>query len=420
MSGTNRRMVAWAFYDWANSAFATTVLAGFFPLFFREEWSAGHPSGTITFRLGVANAIGSVAVALLSPVLGAIADAGGLRKRMLALFALLGVVGTAALAFVARGEWRSAAAFFVIASIGFMGANVFYDSMLIDAAPPDRRDRASALGYGLGYLGGGLLFALNAAMVMTPETFGIADRGAAVRAAFLTVAVWWAVFTVPLLLLVRVPRGAFAGLALVREGLRDVRSTLSSLRRLRATATFLVAYWLYIDGVDTVIRMAGDFGLALGLAPTDLMGALLLVQLVGFPAAIVFGRIGERIGAKNGILVGLAVYCVICVAAALVRSTAGFYAVAVAIALVQGGVQALSRSLFASFVPPEREAQFFGFYNMLGKFAAVFGPLLVGVVGELTGSPRAGMASVLVLFLAGGAILLRTPSGDLAATSGGR
>ncbi len=398
-------MWSWALYDWANSAFATTVMAGFFPLFFKQYWSAGVDPARSTFWLGAANSAASALIVVLAPVLGAVADRGGGRKRFLAAFAGLGVAGTAALAGVGQGGWAWAAAAFVLATVGFMGANVFYDALLVDVTGGRRMDRVSALGYSLGYLGGGLLFGVNVAMTLRPGWFGFADAAQAVRASFLTVAVWWALFSVPLLAFVR-ERAETAPLGrAVRDGLTQLRNTVRDLRGRRQVWVFLAAYWLYIDGVDTIVRMAVDYGLALGLDSGGLIKALLITQFVGFPAALAYGWLGERIGPRTGILVGLAAYAAVTVWAYRMETSAEFYLLAGVIGLVQGGVQALSRSLYARLIPPDRAAEYFGVYNMLGKFAAVLGPVLMGWIALATGEPRTGVFAVTGLVVAGGVVL---------------
>jgi UMF1 family MFS transporter len=337
-----KRALPWAVYDWANSAFATTVMAGFVPLFNKAFWSAGAAETVSTFRLSLANSIAGILVALMAPILGAIADRGGARKRFLLCFAMLGVSMTVGLHFARQGQWALALTLYAVASIGFSGGNVFYDSLLVTVADRERLDLASALGYGLGYVGGGLLFTLNVFMVNRPEVFGFADATEAVRWSFLTVAIWWGVFTVPLLLFVREPRlenRSADVLATIRSGFAQLRETFREIRRLKMVFTFLLGYWLYIDGVDTVIRMAVDYGAALDLPGDSLIKALLVTQFVGFPAAIAFGKIGEKIGAKTGILAGLAVYVGVCVFGYFMSTATHFYALAITVGLVQGGVQ---------------------------------------------------------------------------------
>lgn len=403
-----RPVLSWALYDWANSAFATTVMAGFFPAFFQRYWSLGVDPTVSTSRLGIANGIAGFVVAVLAPVLGAVADRGGRRKRFLISWTLLGIVGTALLFFVEQGDWLAAATLFTLASIGFAAANVFYDALLLDVAAESELDRVSAFGYALGYLGGGLLFAVNVAMTLRPHWFGLADIAEAIRVAFLTVALWWAVFLLPLALNVResAPSASASFAAAARSGIAELGATLRSIARYREVATFLVAYWLYIDGVNTIIKMAVDYGVALGLETGSLLAALLLTQFVAFPAALFFGWLGDRIGPRRGILLGIAVYALATVYAFFLDTIAEFLALAVVIGLVQGGVQSLSRSLFGRLVPAGKSGEFFGFYNMMGKFATVVGPLLVAVVAVTTGSSRASIASLVVLFVAGGLLLM--------------
>ena len=394
----NRSQFSWALYDWANSAFATTVIAGFFPLFFKQYWSGEAAATDSTFWLGAGNSAASLLIVLAAPLLGALADTGGLHKRLLGGFALLGILCTAGLYLVGQGDWPWAIALYIVAILGFSGANVFYDAMLPALAPSAERHGLSALGYALGYLGGGLLFLINVAMTLKPELFGLADATAAVRVSFLSVALWWAVFTLPLLLGVQPALPSAPGGTSIALSFARLRNTLRDIRGHRNLWLFLLAYWLYIDGVATIIRMAVDYGLAIGLPSNSLITALLIVQFVGFPATLVFGRLGERRGAKFGLWIGLWVYVVATVCATFMSSTGEFYALAVALGLVQGGVQSLSRSLFSRLIPPERDGEFFGFLNMLGKAAAVIGPLMVGVVAATTDSSRLGLLSIVILF----------------------
>jgi len=405
----NRKIWSWALYDWANSAFATTVIAGFFPIFFKEYWSAGVPATESTFRLGIANSVSSLLVLLMAPVLGAIADQGTYKKRLLLFFAAVGVLFTASLASIGQGEWRLAIGAYVLAAIGFAGANVFYDALIVNVAPPRRYEWASSLGFSMGYLGGGLLFALCVAMTLAPGWFGLESEARAVRMSFLVTALWWALFTIPLARYVTERRrpGDRDWSGAVVAGWAQLRGTLGRIRQYRQVVTFLVAYWLYIDALDTIVRMAVDYGLALGFDSRDLIAALLIVQFVGFPSALAFGWIGERIGPKRGILIGLAIYGAITLWAFFMTETWEFYGMAVAIGLVQGGVQALSRSLYARLIPKKASAEFFGFYNLLGKFAAVLGPILVGWLAVLSGSNRVSILVLLVLFAAGAFLLTR-------------
>lgn len=401
-----KKVYAWAFYDWANSAFATTVMAGFFPIFFKQYWSAGQAVTESTFNLGLANSMASVVMVILAPILGAISDRGGNKKRFLAFFACMGIIMTGALWMVGQGAWVMALTLYGLGLIGFSGGNLFYDALLIDITEESTLDVVSALGFALGYVGGGLLFACNVAMTLFSEFFGFADAAEAVRWSFLSVGLWWAVFSLPLFFFVREPAPTSApGQNPIRDGFRQLKQTFGKLRQLRMTFLFLLAYWLYIDGVDTIVRMAVDYGLSIGFDSNNLMIALLVTQFVGFPAAIVFGRIGERRGARQGIMLAIFCYLLIIFWAYRMEETWEFYALAVAIGLVQGGIQALSRSFYARLIPPDQAGEFFGFYNMLGKFAAVFGPIMMGWVSVLTGDPRLSIASVGLLFISGAIIL---------------
>ncbi len=402
-----KRVLSWAFYDWANSAFATTVMAVFFPMFFKKYWSAGTDVNTSTFQLGLANSLASIIVAALAPFLGAIADKGSAKKKFLLFFAAMGIVMTGSLYFVAMGDWPMAIAIYVLATIGFSGGNIFYDSLIVSVAEPKKMDIVSALGYSLGYLGGGLLLVLNVAMVQWPDFFGLSDESAAVRASFISVAIWWAAFSIPILLFVKEPRieSASPGWTAITAGFRQVISTFREIRKLRTVSLFLIGYWLYIDGVDTIIRMAVDYGMALGFDDKNLLMAILVTQFVGFPAAIAFGKIGEKLGTKAGIFIGIGVYIIVTIWGFFMDQVAEFYGLAIAIGLVQGGVQSLSRSFYTRIIPQDKAAEFFGFYNMLGKFAAVIGPFLMGWVGILTGNPRYSILSIIVLFIAGAAFL---------------
>jgi MFS transporter, UMF1 family len=405
--GNRRKILSWALYDWANSAFAITVMSAFFPLFLKQYWSDGADAPLTTFRLGLANSIGGIVIALLSPLLGAIADQGGTRKRFLIVFAAMAIVMTGALQFVARGEWPLAIAFYVLAVIGFSGSNSFYDALLVSVASEPQLDRVSSLGFALGYLGGGLLFAVNVAMTLWPARIGLVDASEAVQLSFGMVALWWAIFSVPLLAFVKEPgaAGGLSGRSAASAGFRQLAATFQDIRRLRIVLLFLLAYLLYIDGVGTLARMALDYGMALGFDEKKLIVALLITQFVGLPATIAFGHLGARFGAKVGIGIGLGTYAAATLWAYWMESTWEFYALAVVVGLVQGGVQSLSRSLFARITPMARSGEFFGLYNMFGKFAAVLGPLLMGSAALATGSSRAAVLVILALFIAGGILL---------------
>ena len=403
MKENKRAVWSWAFYDWANSAYSTTVMAGFFPLFFKEYWADPHNPSQSTFYLGMANSIASLVVAALAPLLGSIADQGSAKKKFLTFFAFLGVIMTGGLWMVAQGNWQMAVLFYVIATIGFASGNVFYDALLPGLASEERVDAVSSLGFGLGYLGGGLLFLVNVFMYLKPEIFGIPDGATAIKLSFLSVAIWWAVFTIPLILFVPEPKNyeTVDFNNAIRMGWVQLVQTFKEIRNMKVVGTFLLAYWFYIDGVDTIIRMAVDYGMSLNFPGESLIIALLIAQFVAFPAALIYGRLASKIGTKMAIMVGIIAYSFITFLGYFMTEPWHFYVLAILIGLFMGGIQALSRSLYTRIIPPEKSAEFFGFYNMLGKFAAIIGPALMGTIALVTGSARLSILSILLLFILG-------------------
>jgi len=387
---------------WANHAFSTTVLVGLFPIFFDKYWAAALSGTRSTFYLGLANSGASFVVMLIAPWLGTLADRRGAKKFWFGVSTALGAAGTAALALIGAGHWGLALLVFALASVGFFAGSSFQDALIVQVATPAQSNRVSALGFALGYLGGGLLFLVNVVMVLHPHAFHLADATVATRVAFLDVALWWVLFTLPLF--ARVPEAAAsAGGATWGDLWSTIRQVLSD----RPVLHFLLAYWLYIDGIATLQQMAVDFGAKLGFSTSALIQALLLVQFVSFPCALLFGRLGDRIGPRRAIYIGLSVFVVVTVYAYFMRSERQFYLLAAVVGTVQGGVQALSRSYFTRLIPRERSGEYFGFYNMLAKFAAVLGPLAMGVVAIASGNQRLSILVLLLFFAGGGAMLAR-------------
>ena len=380
----NKNIKGWVIYDWANSAFATTVMAGFFPVFFKQYWSAGADANVSTAQLGFGNSIASAIIFFSAPILGAIADRSSAKKKFLITFAYLGAVMTAGLFFVEQGNWQLAVLVYIVGVIGFSGANIFYDAMINDIADEGEVDYISGLGYSAGYLGGGLLFLVNVLMTLYPSAFGLADAAMAVRVSFLSVAVWWGGFTIfTIFWMEEADSGGQVDSwwRAIVEGFQQLWHTLTKILRIKTLLLFLVAYFFYIDGVHTIIRMAVDYGLSIGFNDTDLIAALLLVQFIGFPAAVFYARFGERWGVRKALLLAITSYMLITLWGTQITATYQFYILAVFIGLFQGGIQALSRSYYSRLVPPGQSGEFFGFYNMVGKFSTIVGPALMGFVG---------------------------------------
>ena len=398
---------SWALTAWANHAFITTVLVGLFPIFFDKYWAADLPGTRSTFYLGLTNSSASLLVMLLAPWLGALADRRGRKRRWFGYCTVIGAVATALLSQVGAGRWGLALIMFGLGSLGFWAGSSFQDALLMQVADREESNRVSALGFALGYLGGGLLFLLNVLMVLHPASFHLANATAAMRVAFLDVSVWWLVFTLPMFRYVSEPAPTAE-----QTSWRELWATIRRVLRDRPVLNFLLAYWLYIDGISTVQIMAADFGSKLGFSTAALIQALLLVQFIAFPFALLFGRLGDRIGTKRAIYLGLAVFVAITIYAYFMRSEWQFYVLATAFGTVQGGVQALSRSYFSTLIPRERAGEYFGFYNMLAKFAAVLGPLLMGVVAITTGNQRLSIVALTLFFVLGAWLLSRVPGGE--------
>ena len=399
----------WAMYDWANSGFAVVILTAIFPVYYRElALDAGAAPQTATAYWAYTTSLSLLLVAAIGPVAGAAADLLGVKKRFLAVALWLGVLGTVSLAFLGPGEYLLASLLFALANLGFAGGNIFYEALLPQVARPEDLDRVSVRGYALGYLGGGLLLVVNALWLYRPQWFWMADRSVALRACFVSVAFWWLVFAMPLFRTVAEPmvRGRPPASRAFADSLARLRQTFRQIRRYRELALFLAAFWLYNDGIGTIIKLAVAYGDEIGVDHNDMLGALILTQFIGFPCSIGFGVLARYWGAKRAIFFGLAVYSVISVAGFFVRSSWEFYALAIMVGVVQGGTQALSRSLFATMVPKTHSAEFFGFFSTGEKVAGIVGPVIFGLVGQLTGSSRWGIVSITLLFAAG-ALLLR-------------
>lgn len=402
---------AWAMYDWANSAFATTIIAAVLPVYYAQVAAADLQEGLGFSYWSYTNSAALLIVALISPLLGAVADAAGARKRLLLAFAGLGAAATAVLFFVEHGDWCLASLAYTVGFIGFAAANVFYDSLLPDVARKGESDRLSAAGYALGYLGGGLLLLANLAWILRPGWFGLPEGSLPTRLAFVSVAAWWLGFSLPLARRVREPAAA-GGLqaavslaAAFRAAGARLATIARDLPRYRELALFLIAFWLYADGIGTIIKLATIYGNEIGIGQGHLIGALVLTQFVGVPFTVAFGFLAGQIGQKRALLLGLAIYGAISCGAYFLNTPWQFWLLAIAVATVQGGTQAISRSLFSSLVPRHRSSEFFGFFSVMGKLAGIFGPFAVGAINQLTGNSRLAILSLLVFF-GGGALAL--------------
>jgi UMF1 family MFS transporter len=409
-------------YDWANSAFITTIGSAVMPTFFATVAAVGLSQiqqSRATQVWGLTTAIAAAIVAVLAVVLGPIADYSASKKRFLGVFAGLGILASLLMVNVGRGEWILAIVLYVVGRIGFSGANVFYDSLLPHVASEKEMDRVSSRGYALGYLGGGILLAINIAMIMFApegELWGVPWAEWMPRFSFFSVGVWWLVFSIPLFRNVPEPPGAGGGgsaIAVVRGGFQRLGRTFDDLGRYKQLLLFLIAFWLYNDGISTIIDMATIYGQevfsAQGIpdATIHLIAALLITQFVGVPFAYLFGWVSGRIGTKRSIYLALVWYTLICVGGFFMTQIWQFYALAVAVAFVQGGAQALSRSLYGAMTPKAKTAEFFGFFNIMGKFSAILGPVLFAVIGRLFGQSRYSIISLIVFFIVGIVLLTR-------------
>jgi UMF1 family MFS transporter len=402
--GRERAQRAWCLYDWANSAFATSVVAAILPVYFARTAAKSMPAHEATALWGYASAAALAVTAVLSPIAGAFADQTRRRKPLLLACVLLGSAGTLGLALTPASAWHTMLVAFAVAFIAFATGNVIYDSLLPAVAGPAEMHRVSARGFAWGYVGGGLLLAVNLAMVTMPQRFGLHDAALATRAAFASVAGWWLAFSLPLFRDVPEPEAERSGVPareLPSAVLRQLSGTLRGLGHQPDLLRFLIAFWLYSDGIGTIIKMATIYGVEVGLGDRDLMGALLMVQIVAAPASIAFGRLASPLGARGAVMLGIAGYAGISVFAYFLRSPWQFWALAALVALFQGGTQAISRSMFASLVPREKSSEMFGFYSVSEKLAGVVGPILFGVVTQATHGGRVATLTLLPLFLGG-------------------
>ena len=407
-----RELRAWAMYDWANSAFWTTVIVAVFPPFFSDYAAAGLSPAQATARFAWSTTFAVTLVAILGPILGAVADYRAMKKKLLAVFMAVGATATLLMATIDRGNWTYAALLFVIANIGVAASQVFYDSLLPHIAAPDELDRVSTSGFALGFLGGGVLLLVNLAWILSPATFGLPDTVAAIKLSFASVAFWWLIFSIPLMRHVREPPRALeedetGAENSIRAALVRVWETFHELRGYRQAFLMLVAFLLYNDGIQTIIRMASIYGAEIGIDRNAQIAAFVVVQFTGIPCSFGFGWLAGRTGVKPALYLSLGVYICISILGYFMTTTWHFFALAFLVGTVQGGSQALSRSLFARMIPKHKSSEYFGFFSVFEKFAGIFGPALFAASVTLFGSSRAAILSVIVFFIAGAALLTR-------------
>lgn len=407
---------SWALYDWANSAYTIVIVTAILPLYFKSAATeAGISASTSTAYWGYANSLATLIVSILAPILGTIADFRGFKKRFFVFFASLGVVFTLLLAVVPTDQWLVLLGFFVLTSVGFAGANIFYDAFLVDVTTEERMNKISANGFALGYIGSTIPFIISIAIIVMAQQdiIGLSVTVAS-QIAFVITALWWGLFTIPMLRNVeqkyyveRVPNP-------VRASFKKLFETFKNIKAYRPLFLFLLAYFFYIDGVHTVIKMSTAYGSDLGIDSTTLLIVLFFTQVVAAPFTALFGKLGTTYGEKRLIMVGILIYIFICCYAYFLDSALDFWILAMLVGTAQGGIQALSRSYFAKLVPKESSNEFFGFYSIFGKFAAVAGPVLLGITAQMTGNTNAGVFSLVVLFIIGAIILLRVPNPETA------
>lgn len=405
----NKKQWSWIFYDWANSGYGIIVTTAVLPVYFKSvAQNSGVSQANATAFWGYANSFGTLIVSILAPVLGALADYPHHKKRLLSTFSFLGIIMTLGLAIVPSNQWQLLLGIYILSIIGYSAGNLFYDSFLTDVADNAQMDALSSNGYAYGYLGGVIAFVLFLVLQLT-SGFGMLSSYGVARWSFLLAALWWIIFFIPLLKNVKQVYSLPENPHPVTSSFKRVWKTVTHLRQYKAAAWFLVAYFFYIDGVDTIFTMATSIGMDMGITTTTLMLVLLVVQLVAFPFSILYGWIANQFSTRKGILLAIILYFGICLYALRLHSTMDFWILAVLVGTSQGGIQALSRSYFGKLIPKKSGSEFFGFYNILGKFSAVMGPVLVGVVTQITGKSTIGAASLSVLFLIGLVIFLMLP-----------
>ncbi|HLT56164.1 MAG TPA: MFS transporter [Bacillota bacterium] len=394
---------SWMLYDFGNSAFATTIMAAVLPVYYSTVAASGIDSHLATSYWGYSQSISVLIVAILAPILGAISDFSYAKKKFLQFFAFMGIIASILLAFVGEGDYILASVLFIVGSIGFSGANVFYDALLPQVADKEEIDRVSSGGFAYGYIGGGVLLAVNILMILKPGLFGLPNTIVATQLSFVTVGIWWLVFSIPLIKNIKEEKKQTVkrNRSYVAIGFSRLGDTFREIKRYKQLLLFLFAFWLYNDGISTIIRMATIYGSEIGIDSNALIVALLITQFVGIPFTFFFGWLAGKITAKKALYITLYSYLIIVIIGYFMSSALHFYLLAICVGMVQGGAQALSRSIYGSMIPENKHAEFFGFYGISSKFAAVAGPFVFAFIGQITGNSRFGIISLIIFFIAG-------------------
>ena len=409
---------SWALVDWGNSAFATVCMAAVLPVFYKTVAAKGVPNVLSTAYWAYANFLAAFIIALFSPFLGAIADSSSYRKKFFVIFTFLGSIGTFIISLTGEGDYIWVALLYILGTIGFSGSEVFYNSFLPLITSPDRRDKLSAYGYALGYLGGGVLLAFDISVILFPSVFGVSSTLSATKFSFITVSLWWILFSMPFILIVK-EKALIAESTVfsIKSKVKEFLKTFYDIVKRPEAFKFLLAFWLYNDGIVTIIKMATAYGVEIGIESKDLIVAILLTQFVAFPFTVIFGHITKRMKTKHAIFIALIVYMGITFWGAFMKTAFEFYILAILVGTVQGGAQSLSRSLYSRLIPKEKSAQFFGLYALSSKFSTILGPLLFGIVAQFTGTGRYAIFVLIVFFIIGGIILLNVKEPDTVSNS---
>ena len=408
---------SWVMYDWANSAFATTIMAAVMPIYYIDA-IGGTDAGW-----GFTQSLAGGLIAVMSPLLGAIADHSNRKIPFLRLLTLLGIIASILLAIPGEGDIYLASAFVILGMIGFGAGNTFYDALLNDITSPGLREKVSARGFSMGYLGGGLLLALNIVIIQQPGWFGLADSTGGSRVSFVMVGIWWLVFSLPLL--TKVKERSERNTAKIGEqviaGIKRLRTTFAQIRRFPELWKFVVAYWFFFDGVNTVIVMATSYGKTIGIETGPLITALLITQFIGFPATFLFGNLAVRLGPKRMLIASQALYIVIVVLGYFMTNATHFYILAALVGLVQGGSQATARSIYSKLIPDGRAAEFNGFLSATSRFFSFIGPLVFALVRVFTDSSRTALLAIAFFFVVGMVLLtlVNTAKGEREALQAG-